>query len=190
MVPCGAGRTWVELCSRRGSPRSPCYPPASPRTVFSFELHWSTIAALQLSWGSLGCIPDTSRVAGPFLFATAKGVNVWDRKWLLKTLNDLPCIEQLLNFVVVVSEICPFPVGSSRHPLPPPLILAFTYGISLSLFLLCLFLGQGSERILKARIGGNWRAKLLTEGEVKGGSAPSPSNEGRSAWIHISRYLP
>lgn len=86
----------------------------------------------------------------------------------MKTLNDFLCIEQLLNFVAVVSEICTVPVGSLPHPPPsfllslPPLILAFTYGISLSLFLLCLLLGRGSERILKARIRGNERAKLLT----------------------------
>lgn len=61
-------------------PAVPQPPPRPPRTVFFFELHWSTIAAQQLSWGSLGYIPDTSRVAGPFLFATAKGVTVWDRK--------------------------------------------------------------------------------------------------------------
>jgi hypothetical protein len=72
--------TWLSL-SR--------VPQALRPKVFSFELQGSTIASLLLSWGSLGCIPDTSRVAASFLFVTGKRVNVWDRKWLSKTLKDL-----------------------------------------------------------------------------------------------------
>lgn len=81
VLPCSAGLPQVPACS------SCCALPPAHQPVSSFELHSSTKASARLSWGSLGCIPDTSWVAASFLFVTGKRTNVCDGKWLLKTLR-------------------------------------------------------------------------------------------------------
>lgn len=65
-------------CSPSAPPR--CALPPTPQPVNSFELHSLTKASPRLSWGSLGCIPDTSWVAASFLFVTGKRAKVCDRK--------------------------------------------------------------------------------------------------------------
>lgn len=76
-----AARCCAGLSLSRSLSAPPCCAlPPTPQPVNSFELHSSTKASPRLSWGSLGCIPDTSWVVASFLFVTGKRANVCDRK--------------------------------------------------------------------------------------------------------------